>query len=137
MSRRSAPSLHRLPVAAFGCLLGLTLGCAAGTHHPSAPADADAGRMPAAEPTDPWRGLERHELQLGQKLLVVKGKKGVIGCPYLDVAMFERSGEACAIIPAIDTAGMLLAKVKAVTTKARELGIEVGMSGREALDRIR
>jgi uncharacterized protein YunC (DUF1805 family) len=126
-----------LPAAALGGLLGLTLGCAAPTHHPAAPEGADARRLPAAEATDPWRGLERHELQLGQKLLVVKGQKGVIGCPYLDVEMFARAGEACAIIPAIDTAGMLLAKVTAVTPKARALGIEIGMSGREAFDRIR
>jgi uncharacterized protein YunC (DUF1805 family) len=55
----------------------------------------------------------------------------------LDVNAFEKFGEACAIIPAVDTAGMLNSKVTAVTTKAKELGIEVGMSGREALDKIR
>lgn len=86
---------------------------------------------------DAWRGLERHEIQLDQKLLVVKGSKGVIGCPYLSAASFEKFGEACAIIPAVDTAGMLKSKVTAVTPKAKELGIEVGMPGREALDKIR
>jgi uncharacterized protein YunC (DUF1805 family) len=91
---------------------------------------------PPAE-DDAWRGLERHEIQLDQKLLVVKGSKGVIGCPYLNVDSFEKFGEACAIIPAVDIAGMLDSKVTAVTTKAKELGIEVGMRGREALDKIR
>jgi uncharacterized protein YunC (DUF1805 family) len=86
---------------------------------------------------DVWRGLERHEIQLDQKLLVVKGSKGVIGCPYLNVASFEKFGEACAIIPAVDTAGMLDSKVTAVTTKAKALGIKVGMPGREALEKIR
>ena len=86
---------------------------------------------------DAWRGLERHEIQLDQKLLVVKGPKGVIGCPYLNVGSFEKFGEACAIIPAVDTAGMLDSKVTAVTTKAKDLGIEVGMSGRDAFDKIR
>jgi uncharacterized protein YunC (DUF1805 family) len=86
---------------------------------------------------DAWRGLERHEIQLDQKLLIVKGSKGVIGCPYLNVGSFEKFGEACAIIPAVDTAGMLDSKVTAVTAKAKELGIEVGMPGREALDKIR
>jgi uncharacterized protein YunC (DUF1805 family) len=90
-----------------------------------------------ADANDVWRGLERHEIQLDQKLLVVKGSKGVIGCPYLSAASFERFGEACAIIPAVDTAGMLNSKVTAVTPKAQELGIEVGMPGREALDKIR
>jgi uncharacterized protein YunC (DUF1805 family) len=67
----------------------------------------------------------------------VKGSKGVIGCPYLNVGAFEKFGEACAIIPAVDTAGMLDSHVTAVTAKAKELGIEVGMPGREALDKIR
>ena len=86
---------------------------------------------------DVWRGLERHEIQLDQKLLVVKGSRGVIACPYLNIGAFEKFGEACALVPAVDTAGMLDSKVTAVSPKARELGIEVGMSGREALDKIR
>ncbi len=97
--------------------------------------------VPAVDSSTPeddfWHGLERNEIQLDQKLLVVRGSKGVIGCPYLDVDSFESSGEVCAIIPAIDTAGMLESKVIAATTKAQQLGIEVGMSGREALDKIR
>ena len=68
---------------------------------------------------------------------MVKGSKGVIGCPYLNVGSFEKFGEACAIIPAVDTAGMLDSKVTAVTAKAKELGIKVGMPGRAALDKIR
>lgn len=94
--------------------------------------------IPTAATDDPvWRGLARHEIQLGQKLLVVRGEKGVVGCPYLDVHMFEKAGEACAIVPAADTEGMLRSKVVAVTQRAKDLGITVGMSGREALDRIR
>jgi uncharacterized protein YunC (DUF1805 family) len=99
---------------------------------------ASAAKLAEAESDDPiWRGLERHEIQLDQKLLVVKGSKGVIGCPYLNAASFEKFGEACAIIPAVDTAGMLNSKVTAVTPEAQKLGIEVGMPGREALDKIR
>jgi uncharacterized protein YunC (DUF1805 family) len=111
----------------FGTALGLLAAAALGPGHDGVSAATD----------DPWRGLERHEIQLDQKLLVVKGSKGVIGCPYLDVGMFERLGEAFAVIPAADTAGMLDSKVAAVTSKARALGIEVGMPGREALDKIR
>ncbi len=99
----------------------------------AAPAKSDL--LPADDPA--WKGLERREIQLDQKLLVVKGPKGVIGCPYLDVNAFEKFGEACAIIPAVDTAGMLKSKVTAATTKAKQLGIQVGMPGREALDKIR
>jgi uncharacterized protein YunC (DUF1805 family) len=119
---------YEASVSFYGETLGDTMvnGAIEGASQLSQPKDDQA-----------WRGLERHELQLEQKLLVVKGSKGVIGCPYLNIASFEKFGEACAIVPAVDTAGMLNSKVTAVTTKARELGIEVGMSGREALDRIR
>lgn len=129
----TSPSRHRLVL----CFLSLPfVGCSAG------PAIEPAGIRSEPMPTnsadgDVWRGLARHEIQLGQKLLVVRGEKGLVGCPYLDLRMFERAGEACAIVPAADTQGMLASKVIAVTTKAKELGIAVGMSGREALDRIR
>jgi hypothetical protein len=49
---------------------------------------------PSPAEDDAWRGLERHEIQLDQKLLIVKGSKGVIGCPYLNVGSFEKFGEA-------------------------------------------
>src|SRR5262245_44406767 len=132
----------------FGTLV--TLGCAeqaaptpptaAQTQTADAASQAESPNPPessSAAADDPWRGLERHEIQLDQKLLVVKGSKGVIGCSYLNAAAFEKFGEALAIIPAADTAGMLDSKVTVATPKAKELGIEVGMPGREALDKIR
>jgi uncharacterized protein YunC (DUF1805 family) len=94
-----------------------------------------AGEEPAADPF--WKGLERHEIPLDQTLLLVKGSRGIVACPYLNVESFARTGEACAIVPAARIDGMLDSRVTAVTPKAQELGIEVGMSGREALDRIR
>ena len=84
-----------------------------------------------------WNGLTRESIQLGQTLLIVKGSKGLAGCTYLNIDTFERFGEACAIIPAGDFDKMLGAKVSAVTSQAKALGIEVGMSGREALERLR
>lgn len=132
-------SSHHLSGAALGLLAGALLGCVASSDDAargSTLAPQSAETDPGAH-EDPWRGLERHELQLEQKLLVVKGSRGVVACPYLDIDTFERLDEACAIVPAADTAGMLDSKVTAVTTRARALGIEVGMSGREALDRIR
>lgn len=88
-------------------------------------------------PAEFWNGLERHEIQLKQKLLVVKGSRGVVACPYLRLETFARMDEACAIIPAANVEGMLNSKVTAVTPAAQRLGIEVGMPGREALERIR
>ena len=98
--------------------------------------DADSERLPQA--VDPfWNGLTRESIQLGHILLTVKGSKGVAGCIYLNVDTFERFGEACVIIPAGDFDKMLDAKVSAVTSQAKALGIEVGMSGREALELLR
>jgi uncharacterized protein YunC (DUF1805 family) len=51
--------------------------------------------------------------------------------------MFAKTGEACAIVPAAKIDGMVDSRVTAVTPKAQELGIEVGMSGRDALEKIR
>ena len=128
-----------LPVILFSAGCGQHAGDASRATPDGSRSDEIAVEPRTTLPTDDeaWRGLERHEIQLDQKLLVVKGSRGVIGCPYLNVDSFEKFGEACAIIPAVDTAGMLDSKVTAVTTKAKELGIEVGMPGREVLDRIR
>lgn len=131
--------------AAIALFVIMAAGCSRPAGEPSPPTPnnsptakvwVETSAAPPAE-NDTWRGLERHEIQLDQKLLVVKGSKGVIGCPYLNAASFEKFGEACAIIPAVDTAGMLDSKVTAVTDKAKKLGIEVGMPGREAFDKIR
>jgi uncharacterized protein YunC (DUF1805 family) len=94
-----------------------------------------SGEEPPGDPF--WKGLERHEIPLEQTLLLVKGSRGIVACPYLNVESFAHTGEACAIVPAARIDGMLESRVTAVTPKAQELGIEIGMSGREALDRIR
>ena len=100
------------------------------------PGDADSERV--AHSDDPfWNGLTRESIQLGHILLIVKGSKGVAGCSYLNIDTFERFGEACAIIPAGDFDKMLDAKVTAVTSQAKALGVDVGMPGREALELLR
>lgn len=99
--------------------------------------DSESRAAAANVPPEFWNGLERHEIQLKQKLLVVKGSRGIVACPYVRIETFARGGEACAIVAAANIDGMLKSKVSAVTPKAQELGIEVGMSGREALERIR
>lgn len=100
------------------------------------PSDADSERVPHSD--DPfWNGFTRESIQLGHILLIVKGSKGVAGCSYLNIDTFERFSEACAIIPAGDFDKMLDAKVTAVTSQAKALGVDVGMPGREALELLR
>ncbi len=86
---------------------------------------------------DPWRGLTRESIQLGQKLLVVKGAKGIVVCPYLDIEALEATGEAAAVVSAPDFDGLPTAHVIAVTSKGQALGLRVGMPGRDAFDLIR
>ena len=139
----------RQPTRLDSCLTpGLFAGCVPASPEKPNPVDTapsagvsapEAAGVAAADPAaDPfWDGLERHEIPLAQTLLLVKGSRGIAACPYLNVEMFEKTGEACVIIPAARIDGMLDSKVTALTPKARELGIEIGMPGREALDKIR
>jgi uncharacterized protein YunC (DUF1805 family) len=130
----------RWALAAIAC----GLSCAALTGCGRSAAEAEAARSTQTNATAPmvpddevWRGLEPHAIKLGQTLLLVKGSRGIVACPYLNVETFSRGGEACAIVAAPQLVDIPGGKVLAVTPKAQELGIEVGMSGREALDKIR
>ena len=121
-----------------GCLLTLATFGGCGVSPQSSSSSKAVSSQPIFDSMDPfWRGLERHEIQLGQILLVVKGSRGVVACPYLNIESFAKTGEACAIVPARNTDGMPDSQVTAVTPAAEALGITVGMSGREALERIR
>jgi uncharacterized protein YunC (DUF1805 family) len=131
-------SLHGLLATAVFALTLIVVAGAAPTEKGTKKGTASETRaVTAPVPPEFWNGLERHEIQLKQKLLVVKGSRGIVACPYLRIETFARGGEACAIVAAATIDGMPASKVSAVTPKAQELGIEVGMSGREALERIR
>ena len=76
--------------------------------------------------------------QLKRPLLVISGSKGCLSCGYLSMASFERNGDAAAIVRGVDTYDdMLVAKVQEVSQLARELGVEPGMSGQQALELFR
>jgi len=72
------------------------------------------------------------------KLLVIKAEKGIIGCGYISIEIAEKFEEAIAIITGVSSIEEMLEKpVVRVSKKARELGIKEGMSGREALEKMR
>ncbi len=76
--------------------------------------------------------------QLKRPLLVISGSKGCLSCGYLSMASFERNGDAAAIVRGVDTfEDMLVAIVKEVSSLARELGVEPGMTGERALEIFR
>lgn len=67
---------------------------------------------------------------------------GIVGCGIYDVATAGEFGQAIAIAkgtpanPLVEPEDLFDAKIVDCTAKARELGIDVGMSGREAVERM-
>ena len=70
-------------------------------------------------------------------LVVAYGPGGFVMCGYLNVEAAEKLGVAAAMVRGVKTVEDLLnATVQAATTAARERGVRVGMTGKEALDRL-
>ncbi|UXY16971.1 YunC family protein [Chitiniphilus purpureus] len=75
---------------------------------------------------------------LARPLLIIKGKKGFLGCGYINVETCNKTSEACAIVSGVNTFDdMRKAKVVAVSVKARELGVVEGELGAAALAKLR
>ncbi|MFH1256571.1 MAG: DUF1805 domain-containing protein [Candidatus Diapherotrites archaeon] len=87
-----------------------------------------------------WLGKEFDAVKVelySAKLLLIKGKKGFLGCGYLSVETAEKLGDALAIVRGVDSyEGMLKAKIVSVSAKAKELGVSEGMNGSEALEKF-
>lgn len=67
-------------------------------------------------------------------ILVIKGKSGFLGCGYISLETAEKVGDAVAIVSGVKNFDdMLNAQVKSVSSAAAELGVDPGMSGRDAL----
>ncbi len=85
-----------------------------------------------------WDGFTRTRHELKRPLLVVSGSKGVLACGYLNVVTFTKLEEAGAIVTGVgDFDGMLKAKVVEASPAAVQLGVDVGMTGRQALEIFR
>jgi uncharacterized protein YunC (DUF1805 family) len=70
-------------------------------------------------------------------LLVIRAEKGFLMCGYLNVNAAETLGDTAAKVRGVQSfEDMLNASVVEVTELARELGIEPGMTGREALEKM-
>lgn len=70
-------------------------------------------------------------------ILVIQGKRGILGCGYLSVETADKLGHALAVVTGVATYDdMLTATVKKVSAAAASLGVTVGMSGRDALLRM-
>ena len=77
------------------------------------------------------------ELPDSPPLLLMVGEKGFIMCGYLNVEVAEKLQVAAAMVSGVTSfQDVLEAEIKAATSKARELGINLGMKGREALRKL-
>jgi len=70
-------------------------------------------------------------------LLLIIADKGFVMCGFLNVEAAEKLNAAAAVVSGVKSfEDVLNALVKVVTSKARSLGVEVGMKGDEALRRM-
>lgn len=66
-------------------------------------------------------------------VLMLVGEQGFLGCGYFDPAVADKVSHALAVVSGVSSfADMLTASVRAVSEKAAELGVRVGMSGADA-----
>lgn len=85
-----------------------------------------------------WEGLERHRMDLLLPLIVIRGRRGVVACGPLTVDTFDRSGEVGVVTTPVDSFDdALSARVVGVSRAAAAAGISVGMTGADAIERIR
>lgn len=79
----------------------------------------------------------RVELPDSPPLLLVVAERGFVMCGFLNVNAAEQLGVAAAVVSGVKSfEDVLNAQVKAVTSKAKLLGVNVGMKGVDALKRM-
>jgi len=67
-------------------------------------------------------------------VLIIGAENGILGCGYLNIEVANKVGDVCALVTGVKKPDdMLSAKVFAVSETAAELGVKVGMTGKEAL----
>lgn len=65
-------------------------------------------------------------------MILIQGDLGYLMCGYLNLAAAEKFGDAAVLVGGADFDAVLSNPIKGMTTKAAELGVKEGMSGREA-----
>ena len=76
----------------------------------------------------------RVDLPESPPLLLIIAEKGFVMCGFLNMEAAEKLGVCAAVVSGVKTfEDVLNGQVKAATPKARNLGVEVGMKGIDAL----
>ncbi|UCD39772.1 MAG: DUF1805 domain-containing protein [Candidatus Bathyarchaeota archaeon] len=79
----------------------------------------------------------RVELPDSPPLVMIVGQTGFVGCGFINVEAAEKLHVAAATVKGVQSFDDVLnAEVKAVTSKAQEKGVRVGISGRDALNHL-
>jgi uncharacterized protein YunC (DUF1805 family) len=79
----------------------------------------------------------RTDLPDSPPLLLITAEKGFVMCGFLNVESAEKLGVAAAVVSGVKTFDDVLnGQVKAATSKAKSLGVEVGMKGADALKHL-
>ena len=93
---------------------------------------------PSQELTCGSHSYEAYRISTGKaNLLMIKGHKGFLGCGYFNIEVADKIGEAVALVTGVKNFGdMLNAKVFAVSAAAQGLGVKLGDSGQEALEKL-
>ena len=82
-------------------------------------------------------GFEKHRIELAKPLLLIRAKGGILACGYLNVATFNKTGEACAIVTGVnDFTDMVAAPIAAASEAAIALGVKLGEPGMAALGKL-
>ncbi|MCH2118693.1 MAG: YunC family protein [Pirellulales bacterium] len=82
--------------------------------------------------------FDQLRIDLKLPLLIQRGSRGFLACGYINVETANKTSEACAIVRGVnDFDDMLKAAVVAVSEEAQKLGVQVGMTGSEALELFR
>ncbi len=70
-------------------------------------------------------------------LIIASASRGFIMCGYLNIDIAEKLGDAACIVSGVSTVDQLMAKpVVKLTRQAQELGICLGDTGHEALEKM-
>lgn len=85
-----------------------------------------------------YMALERLRYELEKPLLIIKERKGILACAYINPETCNKTGEACAIVSGVnDYEDMMESQVVAVSDSAEKLGIKIGDIGSEALEKLK
>ena len=88
-----------------------------------------------------WTGFDLIHFTLNRPLMVIRGSKGFLACGYIHIEAANQFADAGAIVKGVGSfEDMLKTRVAHpgdISVAGRNLGITVGMTGRDVLDKIR